>query len=113
MLGIFFYEHLYCTDSDILSFLFLLTNVLIVSQFGLKRLPNALKVNVNVLSHTPCAFDKVYACSMSEELGAKGRISKWLLDCFGSKNKATSKTSRLPEQVSEKVNATLRKLWIK
>ena len=29
-----FYEHLYCTDSDILSLLFLLTNVLIVSCFG-------------------------------------------------------------------------------
>ena len=43
-----FYGHPYCTDSDILLyiFLFLLTNVLI-SRFGSKRLLNALKVNVN------------------------------------------------------------------
>ena len=33
VLGTWFYEHPYCTDSDI-SFLFLLTNVLIVSCFG-------------------------------------------------------------------------------
>ena len=44
----------YCTDSDIcfsfLSYLLLpLTNVLVVSQFGLKCLLNALNVNVNVM----------------------------------------------------------------
>jgi hypothetical protein len=33
VLGTWFYEHLYCTDGDIL-FIFLLTNVLIVSHFG-------------------------------------------------------------------------------
>ena len=47
MLCTCFFEHPYCTDSDIL-FLFLLTNVLIVSRFGKKPLLNALNVNVNV-----------------------------------------------------------------
>ena len=44
-----FYEHPYCTDSHLLLFLFLLTNVLIVSHIK-KRLKalNALNVNVNV-----------------------------------------------------------------
>jgi hypothetical protein len=37
------------TDSDIL-FVFLLTNVLIVRRFGLKRLLNALNVNVNIFT---------------------------------------------------------------
>ena len=45
MLGTWFYEHPNCTDSDNL-FLFLLTNVLIVRFFGLKRLLNALNLNV-------------------------------------------------------------------
>ena len=40
-------EHPYCTYSDILLVLFLLTNVLIVSRFGQKHLLNALNVNVN------------------------------------------------------------------
>ena len=39
-----FYEHRYCTDSDLLLFLFLLTNVPIVSRFGQNRLLNALNV---------------------------------------------------------------------
>ena len=34
VLGTWYYEDPYCTDSDILLFLFILTNVLIVSRFG-------------------------------------------------------------------------------
>ena len=34
VLGTWFYEHSYCTSSDIFLFLFLLTNVLNVSRFG-------------------------------------------------------------------------------
>ena len=33
-LGTCSYEHAYCTDSNVLLILFLLTNVLIVSRFG-------------------------------------------------------------------------------
>ena len=44
VLGIWFYEHPYCTDSDILSLL--LTNVL-RTCFGLKHLLNAQNVKVN------------------------------------------------------------------
>ena len=46
MLGTRFYEHPHCTHRDILLFIFLLTNVLIVSPFGYKCLLNALHVNV-------------------------------------------------------------------
>ena len=42
--------HPYCTDGDILLFLYLLANVPIVSRFGYKRLLNALNINVNVLT---------------------------------------------------------------
>ena len=45
MLGTWFFKHSYCTNSDILLFLFLLSNVLIVSRFGEKFL---LPINVNV-----------------------------------------------------------------
>ena len=45
MLCSWFYEHPYCTDSDI-SFQLLLTKPFIVSRFGLL---NALNVNVNVV----------------------------------------------------------------
>ena len=38
---------LYCTDNDILLFLFLLRNELNVSRFGYKHLLNALNVNVD------------------------------------------------------------------
>ena len=34
VLGTCFYEHLYCTDSYVLLFLYLLTNVIIVNLFG-------------------------------------------------------------------------------
>ena len=44
-----FKEHPYCTDSDLLSFFFLLPNVLILSRFGPKRLLNALNVNINAI----------------------------------------------------------------
>jgi hypothetical protein len=44
--GTFFYEYLYCTDSDILLFFFLLAIVLIASLFGHKRLLNALNVYI-------------------------------------------------------------------
>ena len=44
MLGTCFYEYLYYTDSDILLFLFLLTNGLIVSRFGEKCQLSALNV---------------------------------------------------------------------
>jgi hypothetical protein len=43
-----FYEHPHCTDSDILLFFFLLTNVRILSRFGYRPLLNALRVNVNI-----------------------------------------------------------------
>ena len=43
-----FYEHPYCTNSDIL-FRFLLTKVLIVSRFGYKRLVTALNVHLDDL----------------------------------------------------------------
>ena len=48
VLGTWFFEHLYCTNSDILLLLFLMTNVLIASHFGLKR----LDVNVTVGART-------------------------------------------------------------
>ena len=41
-----FYEHPSCTDSDILLFLFLPTNVLVLVTLD----TNALNVNVNVVS---------------------------------------------------------------
>ena len=47
-----FCEHPYRTDRGILLFLFLLTNVLIVNRFGLKRLPNALKVTIALFPPT-------------------------------------------------------------
>ena len=59
MLGTWFYEYPYCTDSDILLFLFLLTNVLIVSRFGKKCLLNTLNLNVkDVGSHSGPKFVK-------------------------------------------------------
>ena len=46
MLATWFYEHPYCNNRDILFFLFLLTNVLLVSRFGWNHLLNHLNVNV-------------------------------------------------------------------
>ena len=56
-LGTWFYKHPYCTDSDILLFLFLLTNVLTISNrltisksLWIKLLLNALNENLHLLS---------------------------------------------------------------
>ena len=54
MLGTWSYEHPYCTDSDILWFIFLVTNVLIVSRCGSKRRLSARSVDVNVSLADSC-----------------------------------------------------------
>ena len=49
LVGTWFYEHPYCTDSDIVSLF--RTNALLASRFGLKCLLNTLYVNVNILHY--------------------------------------------------------------
>jgi hypothetical protein len=66
VLGTWVNEHPYCTDSDIFLFLFLLTNVLIVSPFGYKCLLNALHVNVNLL------YTEVSKCLINVNVKGQG-----------------------------------------
>ena len=66
MLGTRFYEHPHCTHRDILLFIFLLTNVLIVSPFGYKCLLNALHVNVNLL------YTEVSKCLINVNVKGQG-----------------------------------------
>ena len=61
MLGTWFYEHPHCTHRDILLFLFLKNNVLIVRRSGSKRRLNALIVNVSINVNVSIIIFKILA----------------------------------------------------
>ena len=52
VLGTCFSEHPNCTNSNILWFLFLLIDILVINSFGLKFLLNTLKVKLHMAAPT-------------------------------------------------------------
>ena len=71
MLGSCFYKHSYCTDSDIIAFLLLLS--LPDAEVTLdKRLLNALKVNVYIMTDYPIGCVSAYSiCALCQTIKSR------------------------------------------